>query len=299
MKLEQMDSKRHGTILITLDGVRRTEIEGNIDDIIVWCSKQYKQEKLKRFTTNSAIPFIQSCLRNNIAMYIRDVTLENPYGISYPGYNEMLTGSVDPKINTNDTIDNPNQTFFETLDIPKDIIISTSWVQFRKILNVKRSGLYPLFMISSNELQPFIPNGYEYTVLPHIDSNSMYRSEHDSITYARFKEEWLKRDINPRYSFLSLDGTDHWAHTDDYYQYLNHIYLVDQIIQDIWYNLRPKNIVITTDHGRGHHVYDWQHHGKVKGSEECWCIIMGDKKETVIIPKDMKLKHIPYILKQL
>ena len=294
-----MNSKRHGTILITLDGVRRTEIEGNIDDIIFSCSKQYKQEKIKRFKTSSVVPFIQSCLRNNIARYFRDVTLENLYGSSYPGYNEMLTGKVDPKINTNDYIDNPNLTFFENLNIPKDIIISTSWSQFRKILNVKRSGLYPLFMISSNELQPFIPKGYEYTLLPTNDGNPIYKSEHDSITYARFKEEWLKRDKKPRYSFLSFDATDNWAHNNDYYQYLNHIYLVDQIIKDIWFHLRPKNIVITTDHGRGHNVYDWQHHGKVLGSKECWCIIMGANKDKVIIPKDMKLKHIPYILKQL
>ena len=211
----------------------------------------------------------------------------------------MLTGSVDPKINTNDYVDNPNQTFFEKLDIPKDIIISTSWVEFRKILHVKRSRLYPLSMISSNELQPFIPGGYEYTVLPEHSCNSMYKSEHDFITYARFKEEWLSREKKPRFSFLSLDATDHWGNANDYYQYLNHIYLADQIIKDIWYNLLPKHIVITTDHGRGQHVYDWQHYGKVLGSEKCWCIVIGDNKDRLLIPKNMKLKHIPYVLSQL
>ena len=136
-----MKSKRQGTVLVTISGIRRTEIEGNIDDIIVWCSKQYRQEKLKRFTTNSAIPFIQSCLRNNIAMYIRDVTLENPYGISYPGYNEMLTGSVDPKINTNDTIDNPNQTFFETLEYKKALIDATKMQDFEDTYLYKMNQL--------------------------------------------------------------------------------------------------------------------------------------------------------------
>ena len=69
----------------------------------------------------------------------------NGMAFSYPGYNEMLTGHPDPKIDRNEFGPNPNVTVFEWLDrMPEfrgQVAVYGTWNVFQDIFNEKRSGL--------------------------------------------------------------------------------------------------------------------------------------------------------------
>ena len=70
----------------------------------------------------------------------------NRLAFSYPGYNEMLAGFPDARIDKNEFGPNPNATVFEWLNhIPEfrgRVAVFGTWSVFNDIFNVKRSGLY-------------------------------------------------------------------------------------------------------------------------------------------------------------
>src|SRR5262249_32079260 len=69
----------------------------------------------------------------------------NGLDFSYPGYNEMLTGRPDPRMNTNDPVPNPNVTVFEWLPrrnaFRGRVAAYGTWSVFDAIFNRARSGL--------------------------------------------------------------------------------------------------------------------------------------------------------------
>ena len=69
----------------------------------------------------------------------------NGMAFSYPGYNEMLTGYPDPKIDRNEFGPNPNVTVFEWLNrMPEfrgKVAVYGTWNVFQDIFNEKRSSL--------------------------------------------------------------------------------------------------------------------------------------------------------------
>src|SRR5207302_294213 len=69
----------------------------------------------------------------------------NGLAFSYPGYNEMLTGHPDPRIDSNRFGPNPNPTVFEWLnglaELHGRVSVYATWETFKDIFNVRRSGL--------------------------------------------------------------------------------------------------------------------------------------------------------------
>ena len=67
----------------------------------------------------------------------------NAQRLSYPGYNELFTGVVDPRIDSNEFDDNPNATVLEWLGQQPGVGVQAiaTWDTFFRIFNVKRSGL--------------------------------------------------------------------------------------------------------------------------------------------------------------
>ncbi len=76
------------------------------------------------------------------------VGMKNRWWISYPGYNELLTGYADPIPNPNLKLNNRNRNILEFLNHRpnyKDKVVAfASWNVFPYILNEKRSRL-PVF----------------------------------------------------------------------------------------------------------------------------------------------------------
>ena len=73
------------------------------------------------------------------------VTVSNGKKFSYPGYNEILTGRGDPRIDSNDKKLNPNETVFEWLNkrpgLQGRVSVFGTWDLFPYIFNVERSRL--------------------------------------------------------------------------------------------------------------------------------------------------------------
>src|SRR5437879_6317128 len=73
------------------------------------------------------------------------VTVTNGKKFSYPGYNEILTGAPDARIDSNDKKPNPNLTVFEWLDgrpgLRNRVAVFGSWDVFPYIFNIERSHL--------------------------------------------------------------------------------------------------------------------------------------------------------------
>jgi hypothetical protein len=69
----------------------------------------------------------------------------NGMAFSYPGYNEMLTGHPDPRIDRNEFGTNPNLTVFEWLNRMSEfrgkVAVYATWNVFKDIFNEQRSGL--------------------------------------------------------------------------------------------------------------------------------------------------------------
>jgi len=69
----------------------------------------------------------------------------NGMAFSYPGYNEMLTGHPDPRIDRNEFGINPNLTVFEWLNRMSEfrgkVAVYGTWNVFKDIFNEQRSGL--------------------------------------------------------------------------------------------------------------------------------------------------------------
>ena len=73
------------------------------------------------------------------------VTVTNGRKFSYPGYNEILTGAADPRIDSNDKKPNANVTVFEWLNgrsiLRNHVAVFGTWDTFPYIFNIERCHL--------------------------------------------------------------------------------------------------------------------------------------------------------------
>ena len=269
-------------VLVTLDGVRWQEVFNGADKNLINNTDFVKEpEQLNtQFwakTVNERQQLLMPFLTQVVAkqgVIIGDrangstMSVSNPWYFSYPGYNEILTGEVDENINSNDKVLNPNKTILERLDKLPEFKNSTalfgSWDVFPYIVNNKRSDVYVnagfmpvaegLFADAPllNALQKEIPSPWHNVRL-------------DSFTYRFAKAYMLAK--TPKLLVISLGETDDFAHDGHYDQYLRSARQSDAFIKDLWATIQTtagyKNnttLIITTDHGRGSNVDDWQHH---------------------------------------
>jgi len=270
-------------IIVTLDGFRWQEVFHGADLKIIESKKfvENSAELKKQFWADSQqqrreliMPFLwQTIVKKGVLIGNRDIgsnmSVSNEWYFSYPGYSEIFTGIADNRINSNEKKLNSNVTFLEWLNNqPKyghKLAAFGSWDVFPYIFNRPRSHLYinagfePAsgYKLSSsikllNQLQTEIPSPWENVRL-------------DSFTYRFAKDYLLKK--KPRVMSISLGETDDFAHDGHYDQYLRSARRSDQFIGDLWQTIQHtagyKNntvLVITTDHGRGSSIADWQHH---------------------------------------
>ncbi|BDF94083.1 MULTISPECIES: alkaline phosphatase family protein [Pseudoalteromonas] len=269
-------------VLVTLDGVRWQEVFNGADANLLnnpdfvkrsdelkaefWHEDtQQRQQLLMPFITQTVAK--QGAIigdRNNNSK----MSVSNPWYFSYPGYNEILTGFVDEGINSNDKILNPNQTMLELLEQQVEYKNKTalfgSWDVFPFIVNDKRSGVYV-----NAGFMPIAEGLSTDAALLNAMQNEIPSPWHnvrfDSFTY-RFAKAYMLAN-KPKLLVISLGETDDFAHDGHYDQYLKSAKQNDAFIQDLWQTIQTtqgyKNnttLIITTDHGRGSHANDWQHH---------------------------------------
>ena len=209
----------------------------------------------------------------------------NGLAFSYPGYNEMLTGHPDARINSNEFGPNPNVSVLEWLntlpDLRGKVNVYATWATFRDILNVARSHL---------PLQVGWDLPYQGTLTPQQELlNRLYQSTtrmDDEDVYNAFMQVSLLDSFathQPRVLFIGYGETDNWAHAGRYDLVLHSAHLFDHFVAELWEHLQAlpayrdtTTFIITTDHGRGSGPTEWKEHGvEQKGSENIWIAVLG------------------------
>jgi hypothetical protein len=212
------------------------------------------------------------------------VTVTNGKRFSYPGYNEILTGAPDPRVDSNDKKPNANVTVFEWLNgrpgLRNRVAVFGTWDVFPYIFNIERSRL-PIWPVWESKFGPHeIPSPQFVSDLLR-DTTPMW----EDVTYDSFlfhtAMDYLKRK-QPRLMFVGFGETDEWAHAGRYDLYLTAAHHVDDFVRRLWElaqslpQYRAKTtFILTADHGRGNGL-NWTKHGeKVPESEADWIAVIG------------------------
>jgi len=288
-------------LLVTMDGMRWQEIFGGLqaplvskedggvaDGDVAWMKEHFdgatpeqRREKLMPFlwgTIAQQGQIFGDASRGSVAR------LTNGLRFSYPGYNEMLTGSPDPRVDSNDKIYNPNVTVLEWLqkrpEFSGRVAAFASWELLPWILNEPRSGLpsngggAPI--AQPNTDRDRLINDYSAD-LPRYWSGERF----DAATGIGALEYLRAR--HPRVLYVMLGETDEWAHGRRYDLYLDAAQRNDRFIRKLWEAAQSipqyanqTALLITTDHGRGDTGKDWTDHGKnVPAAERIWMAAIG------------------------
>ncbi len=212
------------------------------------------------------------------------LNVANSYAISYPGYNEMLTGHADPRISSNRKIENPNINVLEHIaarpGFAGEVVAFTSWDVFPYILNTERNALpvnsgYMNMVNNASAEQRYI-NAVQEKI-----TRERHSTRQDMLTFLTAKE-YIKTQ-QPRVVFLGLGETDEYAHEGRYDLYLQKAAEADRMIAELWQLVQStpgyKNsttFIITTDHGRGNKTKRWDAHGRfISGSSQTWAALLG------------------------
>lgn len=209
----------------------------------------------------------------------------NGFWFSYPGYNEIITGFADPRINSNEFGQNPNTSVFEWLNgkpaYAGKVDIFGTWGTFHEIFNEGRSHL-PIrsgkTLIDPADASPanqLLLELYRSTTRLELDD------PFDSFLYQAVAAH-LRRH-HPKVLYVGFGDTDNWAHQGRYDALLEDIHHVDDFIGRLWRQVQSipeyrgnTTFIITTDHGRGSGPVQWKDHGvEEPGSGNIWIGVIG------------------------
>lgn len=295
--------KTRNVVLIVSDGLRWQEIFSGADRSLmdsehggIWADPKELKQAFWRDDVSERrellFPFLWSIVAKKGQIFgnqtkgsVAHVT--NGMAFSYPGYNEMLTGHPDPKIDRNEFGPNPNVTVFEWLNrMPEfrgKVAVYGTWNVFQDIFNEKRSGL--VMQTGWN-----LPGKGKAKFTPRDElMDELYRTTtplDGEDTYNSFIQvpllDYVKTS-HPRVLFVGYGETDNWAHQGRYDLVLESAHGFDHFVQQLWETMQKMpeyrdqtTFILTTDHGRGSGLSEWKEHGvDEKGSENIWIAIMG------------------------
>jgi hypothetical protein len=287
-------------ILVTADGLRWQDVFRGPDPALVGRIPKPTEGEVRPWTDSldgppetrraKLLPFLWGTVaREGRLVGDRDAGSEgrvtNPFHFSYPGYNEMLTGSPDPRIDSNDKRPNPNVTVLEWLHrrpgFAGKVAAYTGWDAFPYILNAERGG-FPV--VACWDPIPFADLTPTERTLNRLRA-STYRlwsnSAYDSFVLEAALEHLRHR--RPRVFYISFGDTDELAHEGKYGHYLTAAREFDAALARIWSLAQElpgfrgnTTLVVTTDHGRGGGPEDWRNHNnKTPGADAIWAAVLG------------------------
>ncbi|HEU5218102.1 MAG TPA: hypothetical protein VFU23_05550 [Gemmatimonadales bacterium] len=280
-------------IIVTMDGLRWQEVFGGAVRELISADAGGVTDTaglLRRFLRGSPearrealMPFLWGTI--NREGFIRGdssagqtVRVTNGKRFSYPGYNELLTGAPDDRIDSNDKVPNPNVSVLEWLNdrsaFRGRVAAFGSWDVLPFILNVSRSGL-PANGDGPPVAHPMTSEEHllnEFAaVLPPYWGNVRF----DAVTIEGALHHLKTR--KPRVLYVMMGDTDEWAHERRYDLYLDAAHRGDQFLKVLWETVQrmPEYrgrtaLLVATDHGRGS-GNDWTDHGRdVPASDRIW-----------------------------
>jgi hypothetical protein len=293
----QTPASTRNIFIITTDGFRWQEVFNGADPAIL-SNPDFVQDTalLRQMYGDSSVearrqkllPFFWNVIAKQGQLYGNRVwnnyvNVKNFYKISYPGYNEILTGYADPRPIPNTPTRNRNTNVLEFLNQQEaykgKVAAFASWNVMPYIFNEQRSGFpvnagYEMLDESTDTVNHLI-NQVQQQV------TKKQHTRHDLLTYESART-YIEQQ-HPRVLFLGLGETDEHAHHGEYDLYLQKAADVDRMIAALWYYVQTDpfykdntTFIITTDHGRGRSEYSWKGHGFwVKGSGETWLAMLG------------------------
>jgi hypothetical protein len=293
--------KTRNVVLIVSDGLRWREIFTGADSTLlndkdggIWDDEKRLRRDYWRDDVSerrrALFPFLWTVVAKQGQIFgnrdkgsIAHVT--NGLAFSYPGYNEMLSGHPDPRINSNEFGVNPNLTVFEWLNkLPEfqgKVAVCGTWNVFADIFNEKRSGLVMQAGWNPPEKGNLTPSqdllNRLYRTTTRLDDDDVY----DSFLQIPLLE--YVRANHPHVLFVGYGETDNWAHSGRYDLVLESAHQFDRFTEELWNTMQSMpeyhdqtTFIITTDHGRGSGPVDWKEHGiDQKGSDNIWIAVLG------------------------
>lgn len=283
--------------IITTDGFRWQEVFNGADSLLMRdtayvrdtaliCQQFWSPDSEER--KRRLLPFFWDVIAKKGRLsgnrtYDSEVNVSNLYKISYPGYNEILTGFADTRFIPNLSVRNRNTNILEYLNATEayagKVAAFSSWDVMPFIINESRSQLP-------------VNSGYEMLeegddtlniLINEVQKNITHKgsTRQDLLTYASALN-YIEQQ-HPKVVFLGLGETDEFAHLGRYDQYLQKAHQVDRMLAELWYYVQTDPFykdntafIITTDHGRGSKRNKWSQHGFwVKGSGEAWMAMIG------------------------
>ena len=293
----QSQSPTRNIIIITTDGFRWQEIFKGADSAILHNVDQVKDTALmcQQYWDDSFIerrkklmPFFWNVIAKQGQLsgnreFKNDVNVKNLYKISYPGYNELFTGSADRTLIPNLAVRNNNINLLEWLNAKEEykgkVVAYSSWNIMPYILAESENGLpvnsgYEMLNDSEDSIN---------TIINQVQENVEHKTNcrFDMLTYGAAKR--YLEEKHPKVLFLGLGETDEFAHKGEYDHYLQKAHQFDEMVAELWYFVQTdpfyKNnttFIITTDHGRGKKASNWNAHGFwIGGSGQTWLATIG------------------------
>jgi hypothetical protein len=166
------------------------------------------------------------------------VTVTNSYNFSYPGYAEILTGSAQEAIQSNDPVRNPAETVLEIarnkLNLHHgDVALFGSWDVFRFIGEHTPGSI----VINSgyNAFDGGSARSRDVSELQFQARTPWPEVRHDYVTF-ELSLDYI-RVHKPRLIYIALGEADDWAHARRYDRVLESIQYFDQCLQRLWQTL--------------------------------------------------------------
>jgi hypothetical protein len=298
-------STSENIFIIITDGFRWQEVFNGADSILInnekytpdtaslksmyWASQATERRKM-------LMPFFWNVIAKKGQLLgnrelKNKVNVSNIYSVSYPGYNEIFTGTTDISISGNSKKLNRNYNVLEYLNSKDEfngkIAVFSSWDVFPYILNEERNGL----MINSGYEQMENKRSNERVSMINAVQDKAITNKtatrYDMLTYSTAKE-YIK-DHQPKIVVIGFGETDDFAHQKRYDLYLQQANQIDRMIAELWNMVQTtagyKNntsFFITTDHGRGNNKKHWSGHSTfINGSSQSWLAMMGPGIESL------------------
>ena len=296
----QTELKTRNVVLIVCDGLRWQEVfqgpepalmnkpYGGVLDIAALRKDFLRENSAKGRET--LLPFFWSVIARQGQLFGNQTKgsvarVTNGLKFSYPGYNEMLAGHADPRVDSNDPRPNPNFTVFEWLEqLPEfrgRVAAFATWQVFDAIFNRKRSGVYVFSGWEPQAARAATPKQAMLDELYKTTTRLWSTNAFDSLMHAAVKE--FMQLERPRVLFIGYGEADEWAHSGRYDLVLRSTLQFDKFVAELWALLQSMpeyrdqtTFLITTDHGRGSGSKKWRDHGrKIAGAENIWLAVLG------------------------
>lgn len=273
-------------VLVSIDGLRWQEVFYGADHQIAADSRFVKDRKklqplLEGARASQLMPFFHQTIAKQ-GLLVGDrrrgslMNVTNQWHISYPGYNEMLSGMADPKLHSNAKIANPNITVLEWLNhqagMQGQVAAFGSWDVLPYILNVARSGL-PVNAGFAEATGSLSPKLQLLNQLQRQTPSPWPAVRHDVFTQ-QFALDYLQTK-KPKLLYVAFGETDDFAHDQRYDQYLAAAQRADSFIAELWQQLQADpfyrnqtTLIITTDHGRGDSSANWSFHAGARSLQQ-------------------------------